>query len=334
MKKIAIYGAGSLGTVLGAYLRQAGLDVDLINHNIEHINALKKHGAIITGSVQMKVPVRALLPVEVTEDYDLILLVTKQLNNKEVVKDIQSLLKSDGILCTMQNGLPEPEISKILGENRVIGCTVGFGSTLLSPGVVKLTSDRNHLTFGLGTYDGIRRDKVVKLKHILEHMGPVEIVDNFVGIRWSKLIVDASFSGISTVLGCTYGEAVDHKIARRYILQLINEGIEVARAVGVKLAPLQGKDMVKLLYYRTPWKRLYSYHILSHAIKKHRLTKASMLQDIEHNKPCEVDAINGVVCNYGKKYKVPTPICDKVVEIIYGIEMGLYRPCFENLSLF
>ena len=75
--KIAIYGAGSIGTILGAYLTKAGQNVDLITRNKEHVDAMNQNGA--------------------------------------------------KVICTMQNGLPEVSVSKIIGEERTIGCAVGWG---------------------------------------------------------------------------------------------------------------------------------------------------------------------------------------------------------------
>ena len=76
------------------------------------------------------------------------------------------------------------------------------------------------------------------------------------------------------------------------------------------------------------------FDLVPGAIKKHRLIRASMLQDIEKGKPCEVEAINGVVSEYGRKVGVPTPVNDRAVEIIRGIEEGKYKPSFDNLKLF
>ena len=59
-----------------------------------------------------------------------------------------------------------------------------------------------------------------------------------------------------------------------------------------------------------------------------------MLQDIEKGKPTEVDAINGAVSDYGRKVECPTPMNDRVVEIIHNIEQGKLKPGFENLKLF
>ena len=70
------------------------------------------------------------------------------------------------------------------------------------------------------------------------------------------------------------------------------------------------------------------------AIKKHKLLKASMLQDIENGKITEVDFINGIVGVYGRKHGVKTPYNDKVVEIVHRMEKGELKPGFENVKLF
>ena len=121
--KTAIYGAGSLGTVLGAYLAKAGVDVDLITRNREHVDALNKDGAKIIGTVNMTVPVHALTPDEMTEKYELIILLTKQLDNVNVLKNLQKNMTDDCIVCTLQNGLPELSVSEVVGEDRTMGCS-------------------------------------------------------------------------------------------------------------------------------------------------------------------------------------------------------------------
>lgn len=332
--KTAIYGAGSLGTVLGAYLAKAGVDVDLINRNRAHIQALKKNGARITGTVEMTVPVNALLPEEMKEPYDVIFLMTKQLDNKSVVSGLIPYLKQDGVICTMQNGLPELSIAEVIGEERVIGCTVAWGATLKGPGVSELTSEPDSLSFGLGRMDGKKDEKLMQVKSLLTHMCSVETDENFMGIRWSKLLINAAFSGMSAVCGCTFGEAAGQKDSRKCVQYLIKECIDVAAAAGIKIAPIQGKDVVKLLDYHGPLKKKISFFIIPIAIKAHAGLKASMLQDLEKGKRCEVEAINGVVCAYGRKYHIPTPYNDRAVEVIHEIEAGKRRPEPGNTAAF
>jgi 2-dehydropantoate 2-reductase len=226
------------------------------------------------------------------------------------------------------------QIAEVLGEERVLGCTVAWGATMQSPGVCELTSEPDALSFSLGAISTQRSKHFDKVKELLETMGTVEVEENFLGTRWSKLLINAAFSGMSAVLGCTFGEAAGPKESRRIVQALIKECIDVCKAGGIRIEPVQGKDIVKLLDYNNALKRAFSFFIIPIAIRKHAKLKASMLQDLEKGKLTEVDAINGAVSDYGRKVGCPTPMNDRVVAIIHDIEKGKLKPSFENLKYF
>ena len=332
--RTAIYGAGSLGTILGAFINKAGMPIDLINRNKAHVEALNLNGASVTGTMQFNQKVKAYTPDMMSGEYDIIFLMTKQQNNKEVVTALKEYLATDGVLVTFQNGLPEVQIAEILGEERVLGCTVAWGATMQSPGVCELTSEPDALSFSLGSISKKRSRHFAKVKEMLEMMGTVEVEENFIGTRWSKLLINAAFSGMSAVLGCTFGEAAVPKESRRVVQALIKECIDVCATGGIRIEPVQGKDIVKLLDYKGSLKKAVSFFIIPIAIRKHAKLKASMLQDIEKGKLTEVDAINGSVSEFGRKVGCPTPMNDKVVEIIHKIEKGELKPGYDNLKFF
>ena len=332
--RTAIYGAGSLGTILGAYITRAGGQIELINRNKAHVEALSTKGAKVVGTVDFEQKVTAYTPDMMSGEYDAIFLMTKQQNNKEVVEMLKGYLAEDGVLVTFQNGLPEVLIADILGEDRVLGCTVAWGATMLSPGVCELTSEPDALSFSFGSISPKRNRHFDQVKKLLELMGTVDVEENFIGTRWSKLLINASFSGMSAVLGCTFGEAAAPKESRRIVQALIKECIDVCAAGGIRIEPVQGKDIVKLLDYKGSLKKAISFFIIPIAIRKHAKLKASMLQDIEKGKLTEVDAINGSVSDYGRKVGCPTPMNDKVVEIIHKIEEGELKPESDNLKYF
>lgn len=332
--RAAIYGAGSLGTILGAYITKNGGKIELINRNKEHIEALQKKGAKVIGTVEFSQPVKAYTPAEMSGVYDIIFLMTKQQQNSEVVNYIKEYLAPDGVIVTLQNGIPEIEIGEIVGEERVLGCTVAWGATMKEAGVCELTSAPDSLTFSLGSLQPVPNPHINEVKALLELMGPVEIDQNFIGSRWSKLLINSAFSGMSAVLGSTFGEAAGNKTSRRIVQAIIKECIDVCAAGNIKIEPVQGKDIVKLLDYSNCIKKAFSFFIIPIAIRKHAKLKASMLQDIEKGKKTEVDAINGVVSKYGRKVGVPTPMNDMVVDIIHRIENGELSASFDNLRLF
>ena len=330
--KCAIYGAGAMGTVLGAYIAKAGRQVDLINRNEKHIAALKERGAHIVGTVDFVQKVNALLPSEMSGKYDVILLMTKQRDNAQIVSFLKEYLAEDGALCTCQNGLPEPKVADIIGEDRTLGCAIAWGATFRGEGVSELTSEPSALTFSLGAFG--KGNRLQDVKELLGCMGSVTVEENFIGARWSKLLINSAFSGLSTVTGGTFGEVSEKKAPRRVAQSIIKECIDVAKAAGICVEPVQGHRIDKLFDYKGWLKKKISYMLIPVAMKKHARLISSMLQDLKKGKKCEIDFINGVVCEYGEKYGVPTPFNRKTVEIVHGIEEGKYPVSFENIRLY
>ncbi len=332
--KCAIYGAGSLGTVLGAFMTKNGVEVELVNRNKAHVAALREKGAHITGTMEMTVPVNAITPEEMVGPYGVIFLMTKQLHNTEVVTSLKPLLAKDGVIVTLQNGIPEPGIAEIVGANRTMGCAVEWGATLSAPGECTLTSHPDSLSFHMGKMEGITDEQVARVTALLEKMCPVYFEDNLLGTRWSKLLINATFSGLGTVMGGTFGTVSGSAAARRVAIRCIKECIDVGHAAGAVFAPVQGKAITKLFYYTNPVKRAVAQLIIPIAMKKHSAILPSMLQDLRAGKPCEIDAINGVVCHWGRKCGVATPINDRIVEVVKKIQAGQLSAQESNIALF
>ena len=334
--KYAVYGAGSLGLIFSAYLSKNGEEFDLIDRNPKSIQAIKDNKIRVIGKANFSQSVNCILDTEVNDKYDIIFLLTKQINNIETIKKIASFLKDDGVICTMQNGLPEKDVASVIGESRTFGCAVGWGATRITYGVSELTSepDRDALAFSYGSYDGNRSDKLTEIGRILNVMGKATLEENFIGARWSKLLINSAFSGMSTVTGHTFGEVSKKMSSRKICLKIIKECIDVCKKANIKIEPVQGNDIAKLFNYNNVFKKCIALMIIPIAMKKHANIKASMLQDIEKHIPCEIESINGIVSNFGREVGVKTPYNDKVVEIVKKIEKGELQPSFENVKLF
>lgn len=215
-----------------------------------------------------------------------------------------------------------------------MGCAVEWGAALVEPGVCELTSDKDSLSFHMGKMDGITDEQFKMVKELLQMMCPVHEEENLMGARWSKLLINSTFSGLGTVVGGVFGDVTEDKAGQKVAIRCMKEIIDVGHASGVEFAPVQGKNIVSLFYWKGALKRAFGCFILPIALKKHRDIEPSMLQDLKKGKPCEVDAINGVVCDFGKKYGVATPINDRIVEIIKKIQNGELEAKKENFKLF
>lgn len=342
--RIAIYGAGAMGTVLGVLLKKGGLDnVELITRNEKHVNGMRENGATVhceAEGTEFCEKVRALFPKEMSGKYDLVFLMTKQRNNAQILTSLLPYLKEDSIVCTTQNGLPEESVAAIVGKNRTYGAATSYGATFIGGGTVALTSKFRGMRMEIGGYQNDNA-KLDFLAEVLTFVGrainiPKFIIksENLSGARWAKLSVNAAFSGLSVVTGLNFGEIAKRKKTRKIALAILRECIDVAKASGVAMGFMQGYDIEKTLGGRTPLKRFISYLVLPFAMKKHKKLVSGMKIDVQNGRKCEVDFINGAVVKAGASAGIETPFCEKVVEIAHGIENGLYEMDYQNIDFF
>ncbi|MBY8829907.1 ketopantoate reductase family protein [Hephaestia mangrovi] len=320
--KIAIVGAGSLGIVVGARLAPHNPGLVMIDADPANVAALNAHGARVTGSMTLSVPVSAIEPAQMQGTYDLVLLLTKQTYNNVALAQLAPHLGEESVVCTLQNGIPEDSVAAIIGAGRTVGGTVGFGATYMGPGASQLTSTVEAVerhAFEIGEIDGPITSRLRTIAEILSAVGHCELVDDLMAIRWSKLLMNATFSGVSTALACSFGDVLESPEAMEFLARVADELVRVAHASGHHLAPMQGEDMDSLLLakgetladkmrlYRRVWSR-------------HALLRASMLQDLEKRRKTEIDAINGYVVERGREAKIATPFNQLIVDLIRAAE--------------
>lgn len=334
--KTAIYGCGAMGTVLGAFLNKKGLQVTLIDSYTEHVETLNEKGARITGCADFTVPVQAITPEQMDGKYDLVFLLTKQTANSSALPHLKQFLNDDSIVCTLQNGVPEYSVEDYIGGNRTVGGTVLWGATFVGPGVSEVTQDvtSGDILFDLGEINGEITERIKKVAEVLEHMGPVNIVENLMGARWSKLILNSCMSGMSAATGSVFGDVLDNPKASACLSYIANDIVNVCEAAKVKLVDVMGMDMRDFGRVDTLENFKLSQKCFQRFYADKLTAKASMLQDLEKNKKTEVDMINGFVIEQGKKYGIPTPYNDTAVKIIKGIENNELPLSMDNLVFF
>ncbi|PPA69074.1 ketopantoate reductase family protein [Jeotgalibacillus proteolyticus] len=335
--KIAVLGAGSLGIIIGALITEAGHDVELIDIDQKNVDALNENGARLTGFLNRTIPVTAKHPNNLNSQYEVVFLLTKQVFTEASLTNILPYLHNESIVCTLQNGVPEEYVASIVGSERTIGGAVGFGATWAGPGASELTTETETMkkyAFDVGEINGEITDRIKQVKNILDAVGHCEITTNINGVKWSKLLMNATFSGMSAALGCTFGEVLKNSDAMTCLATIADETIKVARSHDIRLETMQGKDFEllelkdqnsiheKLPFYQEVW-------------GPHANLKASMLQDLEKRKPTEINYINGYIAEKGKQKGVPVPYNDFVCQLVREAEKERKTPDFnENLTKF
>lgn len=334
--KIAVYGCGSMGAIIGAYISKKGYDVDMIDANQAHVDAMNKNGMKIVGFVNETIKVNAITPDQMTEMYELIILMTKQTANPVVLPLIGRHLKENGLVCTLQNGVPEPSVAEVIGKDKTVGGAIMWGATYISPGVSELTQDisKTDPLFEIGEIDGKITNRIGVVSEVLGSMGRAFVTDKLMDFRWGKLVNNACFSGMSAALGCTFGEVLLNAKACECACQIGKEVKACCDAEGYSLPPMLGKYDLDCLALESEEDKCAAKEVFKKFYSNAMDGKASMLQDLEKGLKTEVNMINGYVSKTGQKHGIPTPYNDKVVEIVRNIEDGKLELTMDNLELF
>jgi 2-dehydropantoate 2-reductase len=312
--KITILGAGAIGGISGAYLTKAGREGTMVEPYKEHLERIRK--------------VDAVLPDEFKGPLGVVLLAVKSTKTLEALDNIKPLLESDTTIVSLQNGINEDRIASVVGPQRVIGCSIGWGATYIGPGHLSQTSEG---PFIIGELNGEMSERLDSIKSILDDITETKTSANIYGHLWSKLAMNCVIAGCA-VLGLTVGEALGPERNKRLFIRLIREVINTAEANGVSMEPIEGALDPYVFKLSDDEGVALCFQILDVVTAIHGRVKPGPLQDFEKGIKSEVDYITGYCVDRACEKNVPTPINSRVREIIKKIEADKAYPTPDNLS--
>jgi 2-dehydropantoate 2-reductase len=329
---VLVIGAGAVGGITAALIKSKGYNVTVVTKYQDYADLISDRGLKLSGRCgEMTVRVPAVAKVEgIREKKDIIILAVKANDMADVARQLLPLLKSDGYMVSMQNGICEYELSLIAGEERTAGCVVGWGATMISRGELQMTSDGD---FIIG-YPGREPDEDLRsLASVLESVVPVKMTANILGHRYSKLIINSCITSLGAVSGLYLGEMLAQRRMRQVFVNIIREAVTVARAMKIRLEVFGGRlDFDKFIEKEgvmADLKRDLTIRIIGF---KYRRLKSSSLQSLERGKPTEIDYLNGFIVARAAKYNIPVPVNAKIVEIIKRIEKGELAVSMANFD--
>jgi 2-dehydropantoate 2-reductase len=228
-----VVGAGAIGGTVGARLVRDGHRVLFCDADAEHVAAINADGLSIEGPVeQFTVRARAVLPDELPDRLQTVLLAVKTQDTVAAIERIAPLLADDGVVVSLQNGLNPPAIAQLIGAERTIGAFVNFGADYLAPGRIFVGGTG---ALYLGELDGRPSARVEQL---VRDLPEARSTDNILGYLWGKEAYGAMLFA-TAVSDLSIADALEEPRYRRLFVGLAEE---VLAAAPLRLEAFDGFD--------------------------------------------------------------------------------------------
>jgi len=291
--KIAVFGAGAIGSLMGALL-SARNEVTLIGREA-HVLAIEERGMRITGQMDLVRHPQASTGTKDLGHQDMILITVKAFDTEKALEEIEPLMGEKTTLVSLQNGLWNAELICSRHVNSVMGIT-SWRATMVAPGVVRLAG-RGDTVFGSIAMNSRAADVAA----IFSEAGVTSRRSKDIMAEiWMKAIVNACVNPITAILREPNGVIERDAGLIRLVEAVCEEGARAARANGILLP---GNPLERAM----------------EVVNSTADNKSSMLQDIEHGRRTEIDQISGALVLKGEKRGVPMSINRALWTLVRGL---------------
>lgn len=301
--RVAVLGAGAVGSYFGGMLTRAGARVTLIGRRT-HIEAIARDGLFLDSiRFQEHVAVAASTQADAARDAELVLFCVKTVDTESAARVLAPHLAPGVILVSLQNGVDNLERIRAAAGIEALPAVVYVAAAMTAPGRVKHVG-RGDLVIGHPRNE--RREDLQRVAQCFERAGvPCRIAENIEGELWLKLIMNCAGNAVTALAQASYGQAARNELTRQVMAEVAREAIAVAHAAGVALPPgdlvAAGLKLAQDLGAAT----------------------SSTAQDITRGKRTEIDALNGYVARRGTELGVPTPVNHTLFALVKLLEDSL-----------
>jgi 2-dehydropantoate 2-reductase len=293
--RVAVVGAGAMGSLFGGLMARAGDEVWLIDTWEEQVRAISREGLVVedgTGALgggEVTITVKATTRPDEAAPVDLVLFFVKSYHTRAAGAAAGPLFGPGTTALTLQNGLGNAEdLEAVLGAGRVLAGTTSCGATLLAPGHIRFAGRGPTV---LGELSGGPSERASRAAETLRRAGfETSVSADIKSMIWGKVMVNVGINALTALTGLCNGELLDHPETREVLRAAVTEAVAVARSRGAAL----------------PWA-----NPVEHVEEIARLTatnRSSMLQDVDHGRRTEIDAINGAIVREAAAGGVQAPV--------------------------
>lgn len=306
--KIAIAGAGAMGSRIGLMLHEAGNEVLLIDRWEAHIEAIREHGLIADFNgkeIVAHLPIYS--PEEITqsgEQVDLIIALTKSNQLDGMFQAIQSLINEQTHVFCLLNGLGHDDtLAKYVPKQNIIFGITTWTAGLSGPGKAKLQGTGE---IEMENIVPAGKEFALQVLAVFQQAGLNPTYSTNVKYSiWRKACVNGTLNGLCTILDCNINQFGSLPVAKNLVETIVSEFAAVAKQEGTNLDQAEVITHIESTYSKTTQGLHYP----------------SMYQDlIKSRRTTEIDYINGAVWRKGQKYGIATPYCAFLTQLIHGKE--------------
>ncbi len=305
---VAVIGLGPVGSVLAAHLAHGEAADVVVQDALPHVRQkVKQDGIKISGITQLTAKIEKIsesIPQLAQFDPEVVFIVTKACYLKDVLPEIKQIYTPKLKVVSFQNGLGnEQVIAEQLGAETAYRVVINYAGNLVHPGHAMMNwfQPPNYvgaLHKGKYTID----ETTKKIADMLTAAGlKTDETPNIKKDVWEKGILNAALCSICAVTGQTMKEAMEYPHSRRLAIQMLEEGLRVARADECNFG---SEALAKFTEY----------------LEKGGAHKPSMLIDVENKRPTEVDFMSGAIARLGVKHGISTPVNSTLTDLLKTIE--------------
>lgn len=317
---ILVVGAGAIGSIVGLHLLKAGHEVDFVDANDAHVEAIRRSGLRVSGVLEETAHPRVMLPGEVDGEYGRILLAVKSRHTQDALPTVKAALSEDGYVVSLQNGLEEYAIAEAVGVSRTIGAYLTFGGFFVEPGHAKYGGSGS---FKIGEIDGAMSPRLSALARMLSVQQPVETTDNIFGYLWAKMALGAVYFG-TAITDLDVVDVYGNDRSRAVLAALCGEVVAVADKLGIRVETTDGFDPKA---FRAsggdPAAMEASWAAQRHYWGAHDNARTGVWRDLAiHKRPTEIDGQIGTVVRLARKAGVAVPLLCELCDVVRSVEHG------------
>lgn len=301
--KIAIVGAGAMGSLFGALLAEGGHEVWLCDVWQEHIDAVSQNGVTIElDGKTRRVKLKATTDASQIGEAELVLIFVKATQTEAAAQTAAQLTGSKGLVITLQNGMGNAEaIAQTITPDRILVGTTAHGSTMLKAGSIR------HAGAGpttVGMWAGGKKKFQIARK-IADQFTQAGIesaaVEAVRPVIWDKLLANVGINAITALTAIKNGQILDLEVTQELSRVAVEEAAAVARAQGIEIR----KDPAA--------------HVFQVAAAT-ATNRSSMGQDVDERRPTEIKAINGYVVREAQRLGIEAPINRTLTALVRTME--------------